>query len=115
MTAPTPVDAISVGAQVLSIRSMAAFHRTNKIDLPLADMLDSHADIITTLGSTLAAATADRDDARRELAEQKRINTSNLRVMTEQLELARQTVSDAPHDGLCNHPESPCRCWKAGL
>lgn len=71
------------------------------------------ADRIEGLAATLAAVTTDRDDARRELAEQKRINASNLQVMTEQLELARQTIADAPHDGLCNHPEAPCRCWKA--
>lgn len=64
----------------------------------------------------LAAATADRDDARRELAEQKRINASNLRVMTEQLELARQKLADAPHSYYCGTViGNACRCWKAGL
>lgn len=73
----------------------------------------------------LAAVTADRDDARRELAEQKRINASNLRVMTEQLELARQEIADAPHGESCvanvwtddEQPfdARPCDCWKAGL
>jgi hypothetical protein len=70
----------------------------------------------------LAATTADRDDARRELAEQKQINTSNLRVVTEQLELARQTIADAPHGAYCVEFEAtwrnggdPCTCWKATL
>jgi hypothetical protein len=70
----------------------------------------------------LAAA---RDDARRELAEQKRINASNLRVMTGKLGQARKMLADAPHgrdsDGArCPseydlRPTSECRCWKAGM
>lgn len=66
----------------------------------------------------LDQALKDRDDARRELAEQKRINTSNLRVMTEQLELARQMIADAPHGKDCASVYEysyPCNCWKAGL
>lgn len=60
--------------------------------------------------------TAERDQAVRELAEQKRIKASNLTVMTGQLELARQTIADAPHMDWCDtYAKSPCDCWKAGL
>ena len=100
MTAPTPAGSIAVRAQVMGIRSMATFHRTNTIDLPLADVLDSHADIISTLGNTLAAVTAERDQA-------------------------RQMLADAPHDQSCvanvwtddEQPfdARPCNCWKSGL
>lgn len=97
MTAPTPDQPISVRAQVMGIRSMAAFHRTNKIDLPLADVFDSHADIISTLGESLAAVTAELDQA-------------------------RQMLADAPHDQECGFTvgatrkyDRSCTCWKAGL
>lgn len=67
----------------------------------------------------LAAPRGALDQARRELAEQKRINASNLRVMTEQLDLARQQIADAPHTKGCFEDSfdygDGCRCWKADL
>jgi hypothetical protein len=66
----------------------------------------------------VAAVTAERDQAVRELAEQKRINTSNLQTMTGQLDQARQMLADAPHEPDCfagTYDEEPCTCWKAGL
>lgn len=73
----------------------------------------------------LAAVTAERDDARREVEHQKWIKAQNTAALVEQLDQARQMLADAP-DGLgCSstppaddpNPQlaGPCDCWKAGL
>jgi hypothetical protein len=100
VTAPTHPSALA-----------ADLHASQRLHEETREMLDQ--------------ALTDRDDARRELAEQKRVNASNLRVMTEQLELARQMLADAPHAESCvanvwtddEQPfdARPCDCWKAGL
>jgi hypothetical protein len=108
MTAPTPD---------LNAKTAALLLREHALRAKTVDDAKWFHDV----ANLIAAVTAERDQAARELAEQKRINASNLQVMTEQLDQARQMLADAPHEFPCmaDLPQSPadyvCDCWKAGL
>jgi hypothetical protein len=68
----------------------------------------------------LALATAEREDARREVEHQKGIKAQNAAALVEQLDQARQMLADAPHWEFCpcsSHADTSridpeCNCWK---
>ncbi|WP_152970159.1 hypothetical protein [Frigoribacterium sp. RIT-PI-h] len=113
MTAPTP--------DIREISSRAA--RVTSADwgiVPLQEIVQLAADDVPALIASLAAVTAERDDARREVEHQKWIKAQNTAALVEQLDQARQMLADAPHDAnACATwwgPQSAvCTCWKAGL
>ena len=114
MTAPTPESDALVGY----LRSHA--DEPNAWDgHGRADQLDSYRRSMLCAADALAAVTAERDDARREVEHQKWIKAKNTEVLTGQLDQARQKLADAPHNPFCTFsPHSPnllCNCWKAGL
>lgn len=64
--------------------------------------------------TALEAMTIERDQLRQQLTALGLMARSFADVVDER-DQARQKLADAPHGDLCNQPEQPCRCWKAGL
>lgn len=77
---------------------------------------------LTTTRATLAAVTAERDQALEALAATNKLGafetgkTIGAAEVRKELDQARQMLADAPHEFLeCTRIGLDCRCWKAKL